>query len=327
MIRRITNCERTLIIRKYENNISIKQISEELEINRNTVTSIIRLYQKTGRIETKSIRPPRKKLLNSEMRTFIREEVDRDVSLTLQAIKVKVHTHFNISCSTTTIENALKDLHYTLKRVVLVPERRNIEGNINTREAYCERYLRMDDSNIVFIDEFGVSCSTRQKFGRSIIGTMGRKQVRAIRSKNFSVCAAICKRMILLHDTRESAYSRESFITFLSNLLNKIRMEQMVHVTIIMDNCSIHKGEAIRELIQSQGHVLFFIPPYSPQLNPIEETFSKWKSLIKDSNANTRGDLINAISSGMSRITEEDCIDFFNHVRDFAVKGLRREEF
>jgi transposase len=321
--RKITNNERAFIIRKYYNNTNIKQISEELEMNRNTVTSIIRLFEKTGRIEMKSTRSPRRKLLNDEAILFIRNEVDREVSLTLKALKTKVYEQLNISCSTTTIENALKKLHYTFKRVELVPERRNIENNINIREIYCDHYLRLDDSKVVFLDEFGVSCSTRQKFGRSLVGTTPRKQIRAIRSKSFSVCAAVCKKKILAYEVRESAYNRGNFISYLLHLLNILHEERMVGVTIIMDNCSIHKGDEIRDIIQNQGHELLFLPAYSPQLNPIEETFSKWKSLIKDTNSNTREELINAIMNSMSRIREDDCISYFNHVRDFAVRGVR----
>lgn len=325
--KKIPNNTRSLIIKKYENGKSISEISKELEINRNTITSIIRLFQNTGRVEVRVKRVPRRKKLSEEAKNFIRTEVDNDVSLTLKVIKQKLSESLNISCSVTTVENALKELHYSFKRVELVPVARNSENNVNSREIYCERFLRLDESNVVFIDEFGVSCSTRQKYGRSLVGTSPRKQVRAIRSKNFSVCAAICKKKILFYDVKESAYNREGFIQFLNNLFSVFGEEEMGPMTIIMDNCSIHKGDAVEEVIRNQGHTLMFLPAYSPQLNPIEEAFSKWKCLIKNSNSNSREELLNAIMISMANITEDDCIGFFNHVRCFAVRGLRREDF
>jgi len=94
-----------------------------------------------------------------------------------------------------------------------------------------------------------------------------------------------------------------------------------------MDNCSIHRGSDVRNLIESKGHNLLFLRPYSPQLNPIEELFSKWKGLIKSGNPNTKDDLLALIKCSMTKITSQDCCSCFNHVREFAVKGVRREDF
>ena len=94
-----------------------------------------------------------------------------------------------------------------------------------------------------------------------------------------------------------------------------------------MDSCSIHKGDDIRNLIQSTGFSLLFTPPYSPQLNAIEEGFSKWKNIIKPENPNTDESLLTSIANGMNGISMNDCLGFFNHVREWAVKGIKRENF
>jgi transposase len=60
-----------------------------------------------------------------------------------------------------------------------------------------------------------------------------------------------------------------------------------------MDNCSIHKNQRIEVLIDNAGHELIFIPPYSPQLNSIENCFAKWKNVIKPRKANTNVELNN----------------------------------
>ena len=94
-----------------------------------------------------------------------------------------------------------------------------------------------------------------------------------------------------------------------------------------MDNASIHKGERVRYFVEQQGFELIFLPPYSPQLNPIEEIFSKWKHLIKSHNCETIQGLLDTISSTSSAITSIDCSSFFSHVREFILKGIRNEEF
>ena len=94
-----------------------------------------------------------------------------------------------------------------------------------------------------------------------------------------------------------------------------------------MDNCFIHKGIDVRNLIESKRHNLLFLLPYNPQLNPIEELFSNWKGQIKSGNPNTKDDLLALIKCSMTKITSQDCCGYFNYVREFEVKGVRREDF
>jgi transposase len=94
-----------------------------------------------------------------------------------------------------------------------------------------------------------------------------------------------------------------------------------------MDNASIHKNEEQRNFLESNGFELKFLPGYSPQLNPIEEVFSKWKHYIAQGNPNTNEDLNLLINSSSNLISSQDCEGFFRHVRSFVLKGIRREDF
>ena len=69
------------------------------------------------------------------------------------------------------------------------------------------------------------------------------------------------------------------------------------------------------------------MPPYSPQLNPVEEVFSKWKYLIKQREANNIEDLMAAIQTTHTRITSQECQNYFSHMREYVVTTLRREPF
>ena len=80
-----------------------------------------------------------------------------------------------------------------------------------------------------------------------------------------------------------------------------------------MDNLSAHKGDRIRELIESAGCGLVYLPPCSPDLNPIEEAFSKIKGLLRKAQARTRAALVEALGPALSSVTEEDVRGFFEH--------------
>jgi transposase len=82
---------------------------------------------------------------------------------------------------------------------------------------------------------------------------------------------------------------------------------------VIMDNLSSHKRQRIRTLIESAGARLRFLPPYSPDLNPIEMVFSKVKQALRALACRTRDALWNAMQSVLDRVTAEDAINCFKH--------------
>src|SRR5688500_10189727 len=82
---------------------------------------------------------------------------------------------------------------------------------------------------------------------------------------------------------------------------------------IVMDNLSAHKGERVRELIESKGCELIYLPPYSPDFNPIEEAFAKLKALLRKAEARSREVLIEAMGQALGALTARDARNFFEH--------------
>lgn len=83
---------------------------------------------------------------------------------------------------------------------------------------------------------------------------------------------------------------------------------------VVLDNLGAHKGEGVRELIEGRGCKLLFLPPYSsPDLNPIEEAFSKVKALLRWAGARTREALIEAMGKALDAVTSKDTRGFFEH--------------
>ncbi len=115
----------------------------------------------------------------------------------------------------------------------------------------------------------------------------------------------------------EGATTREVFEAYLERLLvPALRPGQVV----VMDNLSSHKGSRVRQLIEGRGCELMYLPPYSPDLNPIEEAFSKLKALLRSSAARTREALIEAMGAALNAITAQDVRGFFSH-RGYRILG------
>ena len=82
---------------------------------------------------------------------------------------------------------------------------------------------------------------------------------------------------------------------------------------VLLDNLNVHKGDRVRELIEARGAMLRFLPPYSPDFNPIEHAFSKLKASLRRLGARTRETLDVAIAEALDAITPADTQGWFRH--------------
>jgi transposase len=80
---------------------------------------------------------------------------------------------------------------------------------------------------------------------------------------------------------------------------------------VVMDNLSSHKNKAVRQAIRAAGAKLFYLPPYSPDLNPIEQAFSKLKTLLRKENARTIAQIEKCIAKLIQLINREECLNYF----------------
>jgi transposase len=108
----------------------------------------------------------------------------------------------------------------------------------------------------------------------------------------------------------EGATTREVFEVYLERVLAPtLRPGQ----TVVMDNLSAHKGGRVREIVEGRGVELLYLPPYSPDYNPIEQAFSKVKGLLRKAEARTREALIGAMGRALDAVSAQDARGFFEH--------------
>jgi transposase len=82
---------------------------------------------------------------------------------------------------------------------------------------------------------------------------------------------------------------------------------------VVLDKLGAHRTQRVRELVEVQGAQLLFLPSYSPDLNPIEEAFSKIKGIVRKVGARTREGLVKAIERALAAVTPEDAAGWFDH--------------
>lgn len=102
--------------------------------------------------------------------------------------------------------------------------------------------------------------------------------------------------------------NREAFIAYARQVLAPTLAPGDI---VIMDNLPAHKGEAVRQAIEATGATLVFLPPYSPDFNPIENAFSKLKALLRKAAERTVEGLWKAIGTILDAFTPEECRNYF----------------
>lgn len=126
--------------------------------------------------------------------------------------------------------------------------------------------------------------------------------------KTLTIIAAITTAGVLSTVTVDAATSGEIFRAFIQDALVPVLQPGMV---VVMDNLSAHKVAGVREAIQASGCRVVYLPPYSPDLSPIENIFSKAKQRLRSSDARKVPDLVVAIGDAFRSVTAEDCMNCF----------------
>ena len=99
----------------------------------------------------------------------------------------------------------------------------------------------------------------------------------------------------------------------LSQLVVKGMQEKKASDIVVMDHLPAHKVAGVRTAIESAGAHLRYLPPYSPDLNPIEPSFSKLKAIIRKTAPRTIDALERAAADAISKLTPKECVNFFAH--------------
>jgi transposase len=168
----------------------------------------------------------------------------------------------------------------------------------------------VDPRRLVFVDEMGTNTSLSPRYAYSPKGRRAYAQVPRNRGANTTLLASMSLEGMGPCLAVEGSTTATVFEAYIEKVLApSLRSGQIV----IVDNLSAHKGERVRKLIEERGCQLLYLPPYSPDFNPIEEAFSKIKGALRRAQARTCEALIEALGAAIPVVTARDARGFFEH--------------
>ena len=163
---------------------------------------------------------------------------------------------------------------------------------------------------MIFLDESGVTTQMTRIWGRAPKGQRIAEATPGGHWKVLTTLGALSLRGISAIMTIEAATDGDVFSAYVEQVLAPTLMPGHL---VVMDNLSAHKVGGIAELIQARGAQLLYLPPYSPDLNPIEKAWSKFKQFLRAAKARSKEALDQAVSEALKTITPENAKAWFRH--------------
>jgi transposase len=168
----------------------------------------------------------------------------------------------------------------------------------------------------VFIDETGASTKMARRYGRAPRGERCRAPLPHGHWKTTTFVGALRLEGMTAPMVLDGAMHGAAFLAYVEQLLAPTLKPGDI---VVMDNLPAHKPVAVRKAIETAGAELRFLPPYSPDFNPIEMAFSKLKAFLEKTAARTVEDLWDAIAQSIDTFTPAECQNYF------AAAGYDRE--
>jgi transposase len=179
---------------------------------------------------------------------------------------------------------------------------------VKRRQEWFERQIDLDPERLVFIDETWASTSMARLHGRAPKGERLRAGIPQGHWKTTTFVAGLRLTGMMATMVLDGPINRDAFQAYVDQVLvRELRPGDIV----IMDNLSSHKGTTIRQAIEAAGAILLFLPPYSPDFNPIENAFAKLKALLRAAAERTVDALWTTIGSLIDRFTPDECANYF----------------
>lgn len=181
-------------------------------------------------------------------------------------------------------------------------------GLLKQRRDWFDAQLDLDPERLVFIDETGLNTKMARLRGRSPKGERCRAAVPHGHWKTTTFTGALRLTGMTAPMVLDGAMNGDAFRAYVEQVLTPTLSPGDI---VIMDNLPAHKAAGIRDAIEAAGARLRYLPPYSPDFNPIENAFSKLKALLRAKAERTIDGLWNAVGEIVTMFAPSECANYF----------------
>jgi transposase len=219
----------------------------------------------------------------------------------------KIKQIFNVSVSKSTLFNTLKEMKITKKKVYLRFVSKSVLHNFKTLRKNLIKKINDTNRNIISVDESSIDTHISSNYGWSKTGRK-IKRIKTNTRIRYTLICAISKNKVEHYKIIKNSSDSKIFTNFMNELKDKIGNKEM---NVILDNARIHHSKYLKENVKNGIKFIYNIP-YTPELNPIEQMFSKLKYLLRKSNL-TNKNIKKHIDSSIKKINSNDLNGYFRN--------------
>jgi transposase len=220
-------------------------------------------------------------------------------------------------CSLTTLWRAVRDLDLTFKKKTLHADERKRPDVQTKRRSFRRKVKKIEPERLVFVDETGVTTAMTPTHARAPRGERAYASAPGA-WESVTLTAALGLDGVRAPLAFPGSTDATTFGTYVEEVLVPALHEGDV---VVFDNLSAHLGPAVVEAIEGAGASVLPLPPWSPDYTPIEEMYSKVKTILRRIAARVKGDLYDAIGEALEQVTPEDIIGWFKEAGLCATHG------
>jgi transposase len=293
------------------NKYSVRQLAENFSVAKGTVKKLIRLFRETGSLVPRKSSPPELPIWNdTNLHQIVRDMVAEDNDGTLAEYCDCLEKQTGTRISVQQMCDLLQQLKLYRKKKAIHASEGDCPRVESARKAWLEKIATIDSRSFVFIDETGVNLGMTRRYARAEGQARAHGSAPKSPGENVSVIGSIRLDGSMTAMNFPGALDGEAFHVYAKEILcPTLRCGDIV----VMDNLRVHQNKRVRALIEACGAEIWYLPPYSPKFNPIEECWSKFKSILRTIAARTREALDDGISYALNAVTPSDSRGWFEH--------------
>lgn len=297
---------------------SVREIAAQFSVAPNTVQNYLALQRCTGELTPLPHRcgPPRLLKRRHERALFalLHAQNDRTDAEYAQSLAERTGLHV----SRRTINRTWWRLGVTRKKKVLHATERDRPDVKRARRLFRRRWRRQRHRRFIFLDEFGTNLGQTRRYGRA---RRGRRAVGAVPENsdpNVTLTIGLSRDGIVAPDAFEGGTDGEKFEDWVrGKLAPQLRCGDIV----VADRLGAHRILAARTAIEARGATYVLLPPYSPDLTPVEEAGAKIKERVRGANPRTLDALYEALRQGVAAVTPRDARGWFSNRASYLSTG------
>lgn len=287
-----------------------EDLARQFDVSVSYLRSIIRRRDLTGSSKPKAPAGGVAPTLTPEHLTWLDEEIARTPDATHQELAERLAERGAPKVSRQNIGRAVAKLGLTRKKKAKRAEEQKRPDVEQKRVAHAEMAPSLDLSQVHALDESGVRVGETRSHGLSKPGVRIEESVPTKHWEIVTMLGTLSLAGISTMVTVEGAIDGDFYLAYVEQVLVPVLVTGAI---VIMDNLRVHKRAEAIEAIERAGARVLFLPPYSPDFNPIEHAWSKIKAIVRGLKATTRAELDAAIATAMEAIVASDAQGWFKH--------------